>query len=752
VLDFGLAKAFDPAASSGAGATMSPTLSVHATQAGIILGTAAYMAPEQARGKSVDKRADIWAFGCVLFEMLTGRRAFDGADISTTLASVLKTDPDWHLLPPTTQTGLRRLLSRCLKKDPQDRLQAIGDARIEIGDVLSGVAETPTGTPIPPASPVWRRGITVAGIVLILATVAGAVGWFAARASVAPSRTWRFQVTPTNAEALTINGLSRDVAVTPDGSRLIYVGAGGTTLFVRPLDQLEAMPLVRGSALRDPFVSPDAQWVGFFDGPFTLQKVAINGGPAIPLARLDGFEQGATWTADGTIILATAGTASGLQRMSADGSKRTVLTRPDRARGEVGHVWPEALPGGQGVLYTVTAATGGLDAASILLLDVGSGRSTMLVQGGSHGQYVPSGHLVYAAGGTLRAVGFDPRRGIVVGASRSVVSRVLITSLGATDAVLARDGTLVYVAGSPGSGAVRNLVWVDRLGRETPVGAPLRPYAFPRLSPDGTRVVMTVLEQNPDIWLWDLIHSTQTRVTSDPAADTNPQWMPDGRRVVFCSNRGGPLNLFSQVADSTGSADRLGDSPNGQLASDVSPDGRYVVFTELSATTGADVMAMRLDGTHQIVPLVRTPFSERNGTVSPDGRWLAYEADDSGPLQIYVRPFPDVNNGHWQVSANGGTQPLWARNGKELFYVAPDGALMRVSVADGWPGTAGAPTKVLEPRYVMSVAGNFPRNYDIAADGQRFLMLKAGDDANRAPQIVVVQHFDEELKRLLPTK
>jgi len=406
VLDFGLAKAFDPSASSGAGATMSPTLSLHATQAGIILGTAAYMAPEQARGKAVDRRADIWAFGCVLYEMLTGRRAFEGDDVSTILAAVLKTDPDWQLLPPGTPPGLRRLLVRCLHKDVKDRLQAIGDARIEIRDLVSGTPETPTTSPTMPARSLWRRAIPLAAVALIAATLTGAIVWFAGRSTFAKPRLSRLHITPPSAAALSLNSVGRDVAITPDGSRIVYVGANGTTLFVRPLDRLGPISLARGEALRDPFVSPDGQWVGFFDGPQTLKKVAITGGPAVLVAPLDANERGATWAPDGTIIFATLSATTGLQRISADGGEPAVLTRPDRARGEANHWWPEILPGGQAVLYTVMAATGGLDAASIAVLDVRSGRSTIVLRGGSGAQYAPSGQLVYGAAGALRAVGF----------------------------------------------------------------------------------------------------------------------------------------------------------------------------------------------------------------------------------------------------------------------------------------------------------------------------------------------------------
>jgi serine/threonine-protein kinase len=361
---------------------------------------------------------------------------------------------------------------------------------------------------------------------------------------------------------------------------------------------------------------------------------------------------------------------------------------------------------------------------------------------------------VYAAAGTLRAVGFDLAHLTVAGSSISVVPRVLTSTPGAVDAGLARDGTLVYVTGGASIDS-RILVWVDRQGRETRIGAPSRRYFSPRVSPDGMRIAVVAGDQKPDIWVWDSARATLTRVTAGASVNILPIWMPDGRHLVFASNRAGDnYNLYRQAADGIGPLDQLTESAGRQNPTAVSPDGTRVVFTQVSPAIGEDVMAIRLDAPHQILPLVQTPFDERNGIVSPDGRWLAYEANDTGAFEIYVRPFPDVNSGHWQVSTRGGTQPLWARTGQELFYFAPDGALMRVGVASGPAWTPSAPTKALEAGYVVSTSGVVYRNYDIAPDGQRLLMMKAvGNDATSAPpQIVVVQHFDEELKRLVPTK
>jgi serine/threonine-protein kinase len=406
------------------------------------------------------------------------------------------------------------------------------------------------------------------------------------------------------------------------------------------------------------------------------------------------------------------------------------------------------LPGGHAVLYTVLAAKGGLGAASIVLLDTRTGQQTTVLRGGTHGQYTPNGQLMYAAAGTLRATKFDLTNRIASGPSALVVPQALMYPTGAIEAALARDGTLAYVTGGPG-GALRTLVWVDRQGQETQTGAPPRAYISPRISPDGTRVATVVVGGKGDIWTWDFARLTLMPLTLEPAIHGNPVWTSDGR-MVFSSDVAGAINIFKKAADGSGGIDRLTDSPNAQNPSDFAPDGT-LLFTERSSTTGSDVMALPMNAARQVVPLVQTPFDERNGVVSPDGRWLAYDANDTGTFEIYVRPFPDVTRGHWLVSTNGGIQPLWSHSGQELFYLAGDGALMRVAVGSGPAWSAGPPAKVLEGRYVVNV-GNQGRNYDITADGQRFLMMKANGTSEVPPQIIVVQHFDEELKRLVPTK
>jgi serine/threonine protein kinase len=770
VLDFGLAKSLGPAEAGnyvqqgGEGVfgcvrlqpdlTASPTITSPAmmTGAGMILGTAAYMAPEQAKGRAADKRCDVWAFGCVLYEMLTGKRAFDGEDVGDTLAAVLRGEPDWGALPADVPPAIRTLIQRCLAKDRRQRIADISVAQFVLDDPASVAPATAASgrfATIAPRPPLWRRIAIPSSTWLIGVAMAGAAVWFATRATIPPPRVSRLLITPPSAAAPTVGGVSHSLALTPDGARLVYVGANGTALFVRALDQLDATPLTGLGAPLEPFVSPDGQWIGFFDAAYALKKVAITGGPAVTLGRLDGIPVGASWRADGTIIFATSNVTTGLQRIAAAGGAPTVLTRPNRAGGEADHLWPQILPGGQAVLFTIVATTGGFDQAQVAVLDLRTNKQTVLIRGGSDARYVSSGHLVYGAAGTLRAIAFDLPRLVVVGTPVPVLPQVQVN--GAAAVAVAADGTLVYVSGGV-SAAARSLVWVDRQGQEAPLPAPPRNYGYPRLSPDGTRLALYIFDQELDVWLWDLARATLTRVTFDPAPDSFPVWTPDGRQLLFSSERAGVRNLFAQAADGTGAITRLTESPNVQSLTSISPDGARLVFGELAPTTGLDVMQLRLDGRHAVTPLVRTPFSERNGEVSPDGRWLAYEANDSGRFDIHVRPFPDVSSGHWQVSTDGGTRPLWARNSQELFYLTPTGALMRVGVARGPTWAATVPTTLFEGRY-GAPASFVGRTYDVAPDGRRFLMIKpVGPDPTGAPaSFVVVQNWTEELKRLVPT-
>jgi serine/threonine-protein kinase len=755
VLDFGLAKAMEPAPGSRANVTAPPTVTTPAmTGMGVMLGTAAYMSPEQAKGRTADKRSDLWAFGCVLYEMLTGKRAFEGEDVGDTLAAILRGEPDWTALPANAPAAVRKLLRRCLEKDRKPRIADISTALFVLNEptILTPSASVSPAAGTVPRAAHWRRVAAVTALAVAAGAVGGAAVWFATPP--AARRVTRFTIMASGRAPLTIGGNEPDLAITPDGSRVVYSGNNGTQLFVRTLDALEPVAIATGDQLRGPFVSPDGQWVGFSNSR-TFQKVAISGGPVIPLASsFNGFPQGATWLPDDTIIFATSGSAaSGLQRISANGGTPTALTRPDRARGEANHLWPEALPGGRAVLFTITAQTGGLDAAQIAVLDLRTHTSTTLLRGGSHAHYVASGHLVYTAAGTLRAMLFDLSQLRVRGPAVPVVPRVVTSNSGAADFGVASDGTLVYVD-APSGATARILVWVDRTGKEEPIAAPARAYIQPRISPDGTRVALSIADQQGDIWIWDLLRRTGLkRLTYDPGVDQTPIWTPDGQRIVFGSQKDASVsNLWWKAADGSGAPKRLTTSSNNQYPTGITKDGKQLVFAEVTAT-GRNLMQFSLDGSNRVTPLFPTRFDEGNGNVSPDGRWLAYESDSLGQFEIYVRPFPNAGGVQSQISTAGGTRPLWSGTGNELFYLAADGALMEVPVdASGAAWNAGTPTKLLEGPYSLGSV-SVSRTYDISHDGSRFLMIKAaGTDTSAQPSVIVVQHWDEELKRLVPGK
>jgi serine/threonine-protein kinase len=762
VLDFGLAKLAAPETSdnSPGSPARAPTVTSPAmTLAGVILGTAAYMSPEQTKGRPADKRSDVWAFGAVLYEMLTARRAFEGEDVSETLANVLKSEPDWTALPADLPGHVTNLVRRCLAKDRQQRISDIAVALFVMTDD-AGHAPADRGAigQIATTPPLWRRLAVLSAASIALAAAVGAAVWWTMRPG-AP-RVMRFAIPQTTAGALSVDAQSRDLTITPDGTHIVYKGASTATsdsyLYVRALDQLEPTVLTTTGMGRAPFASPDGQWIGFVDpSPITLKKVAITGGPAIRLCALDGPSRGATWGEDDNIIFATGVALTGLQRVSSAGGQPTVLTRPNRERGEGDHLWPQMLPGSQAVLFTITPLSGGTDASQVAVLDLRNPHGTpkILLQGGSQAQYLSSGHLVYVAGGTLRAVAFDLKRLELSGAAVPVVPQVVILPSGTAEFDVARNGTLVYVTGGAHLASPRSLVWVDRQGHEEAIkGVPLRSYVHPRLSPDDTRVALDVRDQENDIWIWEFGRGTFARLTIDPGNDQMPVWMPDGS-VVFSSQTGGTAgSLFRQPADGTRTPERLTEAVNTR-ASTVSPDGTRILFSEPAATTGLDVKMLVLAKDKRVEPLIQTPFAERNAEISPDGRWVAYESNDSGEFQIYVRPFPDVTKGKWPVSVGGGTQPLWARNGQELFYLGSGNALMSVRVKQDASWSAATPTKLIEAPYYRGGGTITSRSYDVSADGKRFLMIKdaAGSGPSAAPlSIVVVQNWFEELRRLAP--
>lgn len=735
VLDFGIA--LNAPQPGGASSTELETI------AGTLIGTPGYMSPEQVRGQSVDKRTDVWAFGCVLYELLTGQSAFGGGTQVEMLAAVLHKEPDWSKLPSELPGDVTRLLKRCLRKEPSERLRDMGDIRVLIDDALAAPAARTE------ARQGRRRSIVpwlVAGVALL-----GFVAVAANSLRQPPLRVSRLQVAGSGNAEVNLGFNDRDLAITPDGSKLIYVGNDGS-LFVRALDALTPVAVYSGARPFGLFTSPDGEWIGFRERPSTLKKVPVTGGPAVTLAAVDAsMPAGATWAPDDSIILAAENPATGLERVSASGGQVEVLTRPDREQGEADHVWPEMLPDGRSVLFTITALAGGLEAAQIAVLDLETGKRRVLMRGASHAHYVPSGHLVYGQGGALQAVAFDLDTLQTHGRPVTVTPEVAISSNGGVNFVAAQDGTMAYLASG---GAPRTLVWVDREGRETAIGLPPRPYFLPALSPDGTRIAVFANDQEGDIWLWDLNRATFARLTTAPGRDVVQVWTPDSRRLIFSSERLGGRNLFWQAADGASAAEQLHESSSTQTQYPmaVTPDGRQLIFTDETLETATDLIAVELDGIGRVTPLVQSRFDERNGALSPDGRWLAYEANDSGRFEIYVRPYPDVNRSVAVVSTAGGTKPIWTRGGQELIYVSPTGALMRVGVSSGSSWTSTQPSVVVKEGYFTNTIW-WGRSYDVSADGEKFLLIKESGSggSTSTTSFVVVQNWFEELKRLAPT-
>ena len=745
VLDFGLAKALEPV-SSATIVSVSPTITTPAmTRAGMILGTAAYMSPEQAKGHAADRRSDVWAFGCVLYEMLTGTRAFQGEDVADTIAVVLRGQPDWSALPPDLPVPLTVVLRRCLEKDRRKRIGNVATA-LAVVDETGALTSARSGGAIGQAPvALWRRLVIAAAALVFVAAASGAAVWIMTRPS--PGRVSRLAITPDAAHALSVTGRGRDVAISPDGSRVAYVGGNGT-LLIRSVDQLEPTILVRQSDPTAPFFSPDGQWIGYFPGNRSLRKVQVAGGPTVELS-LSGssFTGGATWAEDGTVVFATTDRSSGLWIVSPGTTVPKTVTTPDRQRGEIDHLWPEFLPGGRSVLFTITATAA--ESSQIAVFDLDTGGHKVVIPGGSHAHYVPTGHLVYGAAGALRAVPFDLDRLQTTGASVPIVSPVLTTASGAVDFDVSANGTLVYVPGAVAPEPERELVWVGRDGKAEPLGAPPRAYLYPRLSPDGTRVLLDIRDQDSDIWLWDLRRKTLTNVTRNPALDRFPVWMPDGKQFVFVSNRDQGMSvIYRQTADGTDDAERLSDDwAEQQTPNSMSTDGKQLVIDR-----DRDLMLLSLDGNRRISTLVQTMFSEIRASLSPDGRWLAYHADESGRFEIYVRPFPSVKEGKAQISTEGGVQPWWSPKGDQLFYVAQTGALMSVQVTGGKSWSASAPTALSASVVTWNPSSTAAATFDVSRDG-RFLMtrpLTNPDEASSPPGIVVVQNWFEELKRLVP--
>jgi len=754
VLDFGLAKAMSDEPTA-ADISNSPTLSMAATRQGMILGTAAYMSPEQAKGKTADRRADVWAFGVVLYELLTGKQAFGGDDVTEVLAAVVMKEPALDALPAKTPPPIRNLVRRCLEKTLRRRLPHIGEARMTIEDVLSGAAPSEPAPAAAARSKTGERLTQVAAAAMTLIAIAFAIG-FVLRAPQPPQAMSLSAEIGADASLFTVVGTA--AILSSDGTRLAFVAAGSgqpRRIYVRSLDQLQATPLSGTENARDPFFSPDGQWIGFF-ADLKLKKISVQGGAAVTLCDAPN-DRGGSWGDDGTIVF-TPLQAAALSEVSSAGGTPEPLTTLDKQAGEIGQRWPQVLPGSQAVLFT-SSGGGNFEDAEIVVYSMASGERKVVQRGGFHARYLPSGHVTYMHEGTLFAVPFDLQRLEVTGQSAPVLEGVLTSSLyGGAQFSFSDAGTLVYLPGRAGGQNV-SIYWMDREGkftslRETPGG-----YSNPALSSDGRRLALELFDgKRRDIWVYERDRDTFTRLTFAGEANSYPLWTPDGQRIVFSSQeKGGELNLWWMRADGAGDAQRLTETKDSQRATSWRPDGKVLAFRQTNPNTGNDIMTLPMEGDEKSgwkpgepKPFVSGAFIVDWPAFSPDGRWIAYHSVESGVAEVYVRPFPGPG-GKWQISTGGGYFPRWSRNGKELFYRSQDSKIMVLTYTASSDSFRADQPQPWSPGQFAELGGGIS-SFDLHPDGNRFAVLKAPgtDETAAVNKVNIVLNWFDELKRRVP--
>jgi len=728
VLDFGLAKAIAPVSGSSANVMASPTITSPAmTELGVILGTAAYMAPEQAKGRVADKRADIWAFGCVLYEMLTGAHPFVADDVTSTMAAILERTPIWSALPAATPSSIHRLLRRCLEKNPQRRLHDIADARIEIEDAIS------TPTPLVDARRTASAStLAIVGAIAIMVGVVVGVGTMRMRSapSVAASMARLQVVLP---EPIAPSG--GVVALSPDGRRMVYSTGSSNydQLFIRDLDQFDSKPVAGSEHAVTATFSPDGEWVAFV-ADRKLKKVRLSGGtPRSVHEPVD--EPGLSWTTERSILF-NPGTATGIWRVSEDGGDAQQVTASG-ARDNM-HRFPELLPNGKAILYT---AQGGVSDDNIVVQVLATHEARVLASGTAP-HYLATGHLTYVASGTLYSVRFDLEMLQTIGSPRAIVEGVRQTSAGVALFDVSRNGTLVYVPADAGPRS-NQLVWVYADGTEQSTGATGKMYAQPRLSPDGKHVITSLRGDAEDLWLYDLTRGASSRLTAK-GSSSFPVWSPDGKRVALSFGRN---DIFVRTLDGSAPEQKVLTGRVPSYPFSWSPDGQTLAYVSVDAKTLQDIWVLNLTD-RKPQPFLTSPFREGAPVFSPDGRWIAYVSDESGRNEVYVSPFPGPGEKQ-AISTNGGSEPVWPRAGKELFYRSGD-AVMAAQVTTSPTLSVTKPRVVFRKPYERSIA-LWP-NFDSSADGKDLLMVK-GSDAAPAPSFInVVLNWSEELNARVPTK
>jgi len=749
VLDFGLAKALE-SESAPTDISHSPTLTMGSTQGGMILGTAAYMSPEQARGKAADRRADIWAFGCVLYEMLAGKKAFGGETVSDTLAAVIRADPDWSALPSNTPPSMRELLRRCLTKDGKQRLQSIGEARIAIEKVSAGEGDLGAAASFAAeqAPPRTRNLLWAVTALLILAAAAAA--WLALRAAPSvPASPVRFAVTLHGHEQFTLTDIPM-LALSPDGRNVVFVAQkdGQTQLYLRSMGEIGEAPIAGTDNAHEPFFSPDGQWIAYF-ADSKLKKIPIAGGQPLVICDVKGQNQrGGSWGPDDSVVF-SADYVSPLFRVQAAGGKPEAITTLDAAKGERTHRWPQMLPNGKGVIFTIGSATnpGNYDDALLAVYSFASRQIRILVHGSNMGRYAASGHILFTKSGVLYAVPFDQERMEMKGNPVPVETGIggdPSSGVGYWD--VSMNGTLAFIPGATISDN-RNLAILNRRGEAQILPLPPRMYHAPRFSPDGKRIAFVIgkgFGSGDDIWTLELSSMSLNRLTFGNN-NTYPAWSPDGKRIAYAVEALG-YNISQKQADGNGQ-DQVITSTHARpmLPESWSPDGK--TLTLFQANANVDVWTLSLDPEHKLEPFESQASS---AVFSPDGKWIAYMSSEAGPLNVFVRPFP-TSSGKWQVSIEGGTSPKWTKGGKELIYFNRSEGMMAVSVETQLSFHTGTPRQLFDfPQWKYEVRTEPQVNFDVSQDGEKFVFVELGSDKVDTGYVNVTLNWFDELRKKVP--
>jgi serine/threonine-protein kinase len=741
ILDFGLAKLTQPDPPEGL-QTHAPTVSA-GTEPGVVMGTVGYMSPEQALGKALDFRSDQFSFGSILYELATGKSAFARATNVDTLSAIVHQEPESiGSVNPAVPAPVRWIVERCLGKTPAERYASTVDLARDLSSVREHISELSGGEAVlaPGTRPRRRRLlalIATAGA-LLLGLAAGFLVWGRRVAPHELRQPARLSMT-FPADASPELASMPILALSPDGSRLVYAGRGpqGTRLYVRAMDRFEATPIPGTDGGEGPFFSPDGQWVGFWADK-KLKRVSLAGGQPLTICDAPTL-RGASWAADGTILFSPYGNAA-LLRVSERGGDPKPVTKLDLRKGEFTHRWPRILPGGKAATFTIHGATGNYDDARIALVTFETGEIRTLLEGGTDARYVPTGHLVYLQSGSLYAVPFDVERLAVTGPAVPVLDGISFHgSAGFAFYDVSAAGSLVYLPQDPKE-LEAEIVWVDRKGAATPLTDVRRAYQELRLSPDGRRLAVSAQGGYPDfdIWILDLTRGSWDRLTSG-GINYSPVWSSDGERLAFASNRSGSINTSLMPIDRSSPPELLTKGDVWTIPVSWSADGRTLVVEDQHAATGQDLSLLSMDGKGTLRPFVQTKANEASARFSPDGGWIAYESDESGRGEVYVAPHPGPG-GRLQVSVDGGTDPAWSRDGRELFYLG-GGKMMSVAVETGTTFRAGLP----KPLFELKNLGAF----DVAPEGQRFVMVRTPEeDAASRSFAVVLNWFDDLARRV----